>query len=548
MKLDITTILFIASLVYATQTIALFLQYMLNKSYQGLKFWLLGFLWQSCGFFLMPLINVKPVWALSMLANPLILLGLLFLNAGTVAFLEKKRNGWFSIASFSVFLALYAYFIFFNNSIEGRSILVFLSTAAISMKIAFVIFHGKRGEFAASANFTASIFAAYGLSQIAITVVTVSLPPLGSYADIYQQPIRMLSFILPLFVSMLWTFGFILMINQRLNAESREEKEKLRLVFDISPDAQLITRLDDGSIVDVNSGFLSITGHARQDVIERTTVNLDAWANNEDRRRYLAEVNEKGAVKDEEFVFLRKDKSQFIGLVSGSKIMIGGRPHAISVIQDVTERRRAEERIHGLLAEKELILKEVHHRIKNNMNTICSLLSLQAGSLTDPVSISALRDAESRVQSMQMLYDKLYRSNSFSELSASQYFPPLIDEIVANFPNTNAVTIEKEIGDFPLQVGALQPLGIIINELLTNIMKYAFKGGGDHRVKISLSRSEKRVSLVVADNGRGMPESVDFEHPTGLGLVLVKALAEQLRGTIKIEREAGTRIILEIQE
>jgi len=546
MKLDITTIMFIASLVYATQTVALFLQYRLNRSYQGLKFWLLGFLWQSCGFFLMPLVNVKPVWALSMFANPLILFGLLFLNAGTVAFLGKKRSNCFFIASFSAFLAMYSYFLFFNSSIESRSILVFLSTAAISIKIAFAIFHGKRDEFAESANFTASIFAAYGLSQIAITVITISLPPLGSYADIYQQPIRMLSFILPIVISMLWTFGFILMINQRLNAESREEKEKLRLVFDISPDAQLITRLGDGSIVDVNSGFLSITGHARQDVVAHTTTSLHTWASNDDRQRYLAEVSERGVVKDEEFIFLRKDKSQFIGLISGSKIMIGGLPHAISVIQDITERRRAEERIRGLLAEKELILKEVHHRIKNNMSTICSLLSLQAGSLSDPVSISALRDAENRVQSMQVLYDKLYKSNSFSELSASEYFPPLIDEIVANFPNADAVTIEKEIGDFPMQVSLLQPLGIIINELLTNIMKYAFEGQGDHRVKVSVSRSDQRISIVIADNGKGMPEAVDFKHSAGFGLVLVGALTEQLRGTIKIEREAGTRIVLEL--
>ncbi len=218
------------------------------------------------------------------------------------------------------------------------------------------------------------------------------------------------------------------------------------------------------------------------------------------------------------------------------------------VIKDITERKNAEEKLNELLKEKELVLKEVHHRIKNNMNTIHSLLILQAATVSDAAAFSALEDAGSRVRSMMLLYDKLYQSADFTEIPVAQYLLSLIDEILSNFPNRKMVKIEKNIGDFVLSVKKLQPLGIIINELLTNIMKYAFIGKKEGRIAISVTCREDLVSIVIEDNGNGMPESVDFENSTGFGLVLVGGLTRQLEGTIRIVRMNGTRIILEFRK
>jgi PAS domain S-box-containing protein len=217
------------------------------------------------------------------------------------------------------------------------------------------------------------------------------------------------------------------------------------------------------------------------------------------------------------------------------------------VIKDITARKQAEEKIKSLLAEKELILKEVHHRIKNNMNTINSLLNLQAGSVRDPAAVTALEDAGRRVRSMMLLYDKLYRSDYFSEMSTAQYLPPLIDEILVNFPNCRTVSVEKEIEDFVLDVKKLQSIGIIVNELLTNVMKYAFIGKSGGLIRVSSYLKNGQVSIIIEDNGNGMPESVDFEHSTGFGLMLVGVLSKQLRGNLRIERGNGTKIILEFE-
>jgi two-component sensor histidine kinase len=181
------------------------------------------------------------------------------------------------------------------------------------------------------------------------------------------------------------------------------------------------------------------------------------------------------------------------------------------------------------------------------MNVIYGLLVLQADTLKDPKAIAALEDSANRVQSMMILYDKLYRSPDVQKISVMNYLPNLVDEIIANFPNSNLVKVEKKINDFILDTKRLHPLGIIINELLTNIMKSAFIGRDDGLIKVSASLKGKNVSIIIQDNGSGIPETVDFEHSTGFGLQLVWMLTKELMGTIRIERIKGTKIILEFE-
>jgi two-component sensor histidine kinase len=187
------------------------------------------------------------------------------------------------------------------------------------------------------------------------------------------------------------------------------------------------------------------------------------------------------------------------------------------------------------------------------MNNIYSLLILHAETLHEPTAISALNDAAKRVQSMKVLYDKLYRSSNFQKLSVADYLPALVDEILSNFPNSNKVTVEKKIDDFVLDAKRLQPLGIVINELLTNIMKYAFTGRNDGLIiievelKPALTGNGKTIFIAIQDNGNGMPEAINFENSTGFGLMLVNMLTQQLNGSIRIERSNGTKIMLEFE-
>jgi PAS domain S-box-containing protein len=211
---------------------------------------------------------------------------------------------------------------------------------------------------------------------------------------------------------------------------------------------------------------------------------------------------------------------------------------------DITSFRQAEERIRGLLAEKETILREVHHRVKNYMSTLSGLLTLQSATVTDSAALGALEDAQSRIQSMMYLYDKLYVSDGSENKSLGRYLPSLVDEIMGNFPKKALVTVDKHVDDFMLGAKTLQLIGMIVNELLTNIMKYAFEDKSTGHVILTARKRENEVILSVSDDGIGLPANVDFKTSKGFGLMLVDTLVHQLGGTVSVERDKGTTVTI----
>jgi len=148
---------------------------------------------------------------------------------------------------------------------------------------------------------------------------------------------------------------------------------------------------------------------------------------------------------------------------------------------------------------------------------------------------------------MMVLYNKLYQSVSFTRIPIRDYLSSLIDEIIRNFPYCETITVRKNIDDFIIDAKILQTLGIIINELLTNIMKYAFPGGRDGLIEITVTKTDDEVTVRVYDDGQGIPADVSFESTPGFGLMLVRTLTQQLGGSIRIERERGTTILLEFR-
>ena len=204
---------------------------------------------------------------------------------------------------------------------------------------------------------------------------------------------------------------------------------------------------------------------------------------------------------------------------------------------------QAVQEIDASLKEKEILLKEVHHRIRNNMAIIKGLLTLQSKTLeNNPEAVTALKEAENRVKSMLLLYDKLFLSSDYVNVSTKKYFESLIDEIVQNFPNKDIVKVEFDIADIILDAKIIFNLGIIINELITNTMKYAFVGKEQGKIKTSLSIDEGHAIIDIQDDGIEIPESISFGNPAaGFGFKLVSMLINQLNGSIKIERGNGTK-------
>jgi two-component system, sensor histidine kinase PdtaS len=320
---------------------------------------------------------------------------------------------------------------------------------------------------------------------------------------------------------------------------------RYRRLFETAKDGVLILDAETGKIVDANPFLVEMLGYSKEQFIEKAIWEIGAFKDVVANKENFMELQEKEYVRYEDLP-LETARGETVEVEFISNVyLVDGKKVIQCNIRNITDRKIAEELIKTLLAEKELILKEVHHRIKNNMSTIAGLLSLQADTMEVPAAKAALKDAESRVQSMMVLYNKLYQSAGFKSVSVLTYLPTLINEILENFPNSASIKVWKIIDDFTLDAKMLQPLGIIINELLTNIMKYAFAGIVLGVITISASLKGKKVILSIEDNGNGMPESIDFANSPGFGLMLVDLLTKQMHGTIRIERAWGTKIILE---
>jgi PAS domain S-box-containing protein len=217
----------------------------------------------------------------------------------------------------------------------------------------------------------------------------------------------------------------------------------------------------------------------------------------------------------------------------------------MGITQDVTDRKQAEEHTLTALKEKEILLAEIHHRVKNNLQVISSLLKLQASSIDNPALFEHLRDSQHRIRSMALVHEKLYQAHDFAHIDFVDYVKSLTHFLLRSYSSGSSVPHIRIQGEaLSLDIAWAVPLGLIINELVTNALKYAFphKQRGD--ICIHMQMDNSTLTLTVSDTGVGLPETVDLRHPKTLGLRLVHSLVQQLQGTIVFRSDCGTSITI----
>jgi PAS domain S-box-containing protein len=368
--------------------------------------------------------------------------------------------------------------------------------------------------------------------------------------EIIPEWIKYSAAVLGLMVVVFFSFTILLKIKVQHATEDilkreellKESESKLRSYIHNSPDGVFVAD-SEGKYLEVNPAAESITGYSENELLKMSIPDLLNPETIDQDIKHFYTLKETGHVSSE-FEYLNKNGKKRWWSVDAVKL---SDMRYLGFVKDITNRKLAEEKIKNLLSEKELLLKEVHHRIKNNMNTIKGLLTLQLHSMDDPVCSSHLSDVENRIQSMIILYDKLYCSQNYRELSIKDYIENLAVEIIYNFPNRDIVKLETDIEDFILNVQLLAPLGIIVNELLTNIMKHAFTGRNSGIVKISSYMKNNTATLIINDNGKGLPEGTGFQDSTGFGLNLVNMLIQQMDGKIDVQVNEGTTFILQFK-
>jgi two-component sensor histidine kinase len=248
-----------------------------------------------------------------------------------------------------------------------------------------------------------------------------------------------------------------------------------------------------------------------------------------------------------EYTIITRSGRNIEGLLTTKLISYGGESAILGIITDITKRKEAEDQIRASLHEKEVLLKEIHHRVKNNLQIISSMLNLQAMQIMDDDLKAVFKESMGRVQSMAIVHEKMYHSKDLSKIGFADYISDLTKELFSSYGvDPSHIRSSVNIDDVKLGVDVAIPCGLIVNELISNSLKHAFPNGEKGEISIDLNRDpDNRFKLTVYDNGTGFPENVDFTEMESLGLRLVNTLVEQLKGTIEMERSGGTRFKIE---
>ena len=334
--------------------------------------------------------------------------------------------------------------------------------------------------------------------------------------------------------------GVLSDVTDRKNAE--EKIRTLSSAVEQSTDGIAIGSLES-LLTYVNETFAQMHGYSPEEIVGMNISHLHNEEQMDEYREKMNTVETEGSWMGE-IGHIRKDGTPFPAFVALTLLRDDkGNPTGIlEVIRDITDRKKAEKQIKASLKEKEVLLREIHHRVKNNLQVVSSLLSLQSNTLTDDNMREIFNESQNRIRSMALVHENLYQSKNLASIDFRKYIETLASGLLQSYGgNANKITLNIMIDDISVGIDTAIPCGLIINELVANSLKHAFPHGRKGEIKIELHSVGDTFELIVSDNGKGIPENIDFENTESLGLMLVTILAEdQLDGEITLEREGGT--------
>ncbi|MGE5846540.1 MAG: sensor histidine kinase [Ignavibacteria bacterium] len=239
---------------------------------------------------------------------------------------------------------------------------------------------------------------------------------------------------------------------------------------------------------------------------------------------------------------IRSSMEEFPVEASISQVEIGGEKLYTLILRDITGRKKTEEKIEATLKEKEVLLKEVHHRVKNNLQIISSLLNLQSNYIEDKEALEVFKESQNRIKSMALIHEKLYQSGTLSQINIRDYIRDLSAKLFSSYRHDSKnIKLNLNVEEILLEVDKCIAVGLILNELISNSLKHAFANRAGGELNIDLFRTGNELIIITTDNGIGFPEDFDFQNTETLGLQLVFSLIDQHNGTIEYDNKNGTK-------
>lgn len=326
--------------------------------------------------------------------------------------------------------------------------------------------------------------------------------------------------------------------------------DPLAKILDLADDA-IISVDEEQRIILYNQGAERIFGYSSHEVSGQPLDILLPARLVEQHRQHIRDfagshVTARRMGDRSEILGRHKNGTEFPAEASISKVEVLNRKMYTVILRDVTQRVAAEEKIRTSLREKEALLKEIHHRVKNNLQVVSSLLGLQSRVVNDEQTRKMFQESQNRIHSMALLHEGLYQSNSLSRVDFPEYIRQLASHLFHSYGvAAGRINLRTDLDALYLNMDAAVPCGLIINELVSNSLKYAFPEGREGEIRIELrEHMEGMARLVVADNGVGLKSDIDWVTARSLGLRLVRTLADQLEAKIEIDSRSGTEVRL----
>jgi PAS domain S-box-containing protein len=302
----------------------------------------------------------------------------------------------------------------------------------------------------------------------------------------------------------------------------------------------------DGRIVFWNRAAEKMLGYGRQEALGQSPTELLIVGDSDGILESIRSQIRNGKSWSGEVLTQRKDGTRFYSEVTMDPILdqAGRALGIVCVGSDVTKRKEAESLLRQAVDEKELLLREVYHRVKNNLQVVSSLLGLQSRTVTDPKMVELLRESQNRIKSVALVHEKLYQSQELAKIKLSEYVKSLATYLLDAYGAPKRVKLKINV-DKNIQLDSEKAMvcGLIISELVSNALKHAFSDQPGGEIRIDLGPAgDHEISLSVQDNGKGLRDGLNIAERTSLGLKLVNALVSQLKGKIEVGGSQGTRI------
>ncbi|UCE40500.1 MAG: PAS domain S-box protein [Candidatus Aminicenantes bacterium] len=330
----------------------------------------------------------------------------------------------------------------------------------------------------------------------------------------------------------------------------RESEEKFRTMVENS--LQGIFIFQDSRIVYVNEALEHITGYSKEELMTLPLEKIQDLVHPEDKAmvwgRLADRLSGKKLTSRYEFKAVRKDGAPIWLEMISVRIDFQGKPAVQGSVIDITDRKRADEQVKASLREKEVMLREIHHRVKNNMQIILSLLRIQSRAIKDDETQAMFKQSQNRIRSMSLIHEALYKSKDLAMIDIADYIYRMTTHLLSIYrEDLGKIEIEQKTEGVFLDINKAIPCGLIISELVSNCLKHAFPGKKEGQITIRMTTDKKgKNRLVVKDDGTGLPEGLDFREAKTLGLQLVTDLVKQINGSIKLKKthETGTEFVV----